>query len=77
MTTVRLVDGAEVDSASEAWRHECEARHILALPTLPERRAWLEAIEKRRGTDAVKALRRTMLALHEAGQPAGGGSRVR
>lgn len=77
MTTVRLIDGTEVDSASEAWRHETEARHILALPTLPERRAWLEAIEKRRGSAAAAALRRTMLALHEAGQPAGGGTRVR
>ena len=46
MTTVTLHDGRQVDSASEDWRHEAEARAIAALRTLDERRAWLEAIEK-------------------------------
>ena len=38
---VRLVDGRQVCSWCEAWRHECEARAILALPTLRKRRAML------------------------------------
>lgn len=62
---VTLIDGTEVDSASEAWRHECEARAIAALPTLADRRAWLEAVEKRRGTGEADRLRGTMKALWE------------
>lgn len=60
MTTVTLVDGRQVDSASEEWRHEAEARAIAALPTLPERRAWLENIETQRGAEAAQRLRDTM-----------------
>lgn len=60
---VRLLSGEEVDSSSEAWRHECEARAIAALPTLAERRAWLGDIERRRGNDADDRLRETMRAL--------------
>ena len=49
MSTVTLIDGRQVDSDSEAWRHECEARAIAALPTLAQRREWLENLERRRG----------------------------
>jgi len=65
---VTLIDGTQADSASEAYRHECEARAIAALPTLADRRAWLEAVEKRRGKDEADRLRRTMKALWEAGR---------
>jgi hypothetical protein len=68
MPMATLLDGTEVDSASEAWRHECEARAIAALPTLPQRRAWLEDIERKRGPDAVKRLRQTMAQLWAAKQ---------
>ena len=68
MNLVRLLDGREVDSASEHWRHECEARAIAALPTLAERRAWLEQVEKRRGKESADRLRVTMKALWEAGK---------
>ena len=60
-----LHDGTEVSSYSEAWRHECEARWILALPSLEQRRDWLASLEKRRGVAAVDQLKRTMKALHE------------
>jgi hypothetical protein len=63
--TVRLHDGTQVDSASEAWRHECEARAIAALSTATERRAWLEAIATRRGREAADRLRETMNQLLE------------
>ena len=63
VTVVTLLDGRQADSASDDWRHECEARAIAALPTLAERRAWLESLEKRRGTDAVQRLRDTMRRL--------------
>lgn len=68
MSTVTLINGREVDSSSEEWRHECEARAILALPDKPQRVAWLESLEHKRGKPEVARLRRTMLALHEAKQ---------
>lgn len=80
MPDVTLIDGTVVDSASEAWRHESEARAIAALPTPAQRREWLEALEKRRGKPAADALRRTMGRLWEASRrplpnPAQGGIR--
>lgn len=66
MTSVRLLDGRDVDSDSEAWRHETEARAIAALPTLTERRAWLEDVERKRGKDAAERLRTTMGLIWEA-----------
>lgn len=69
MTTVTLVDGRQVDSDSEDWRHECEARAIAALPTLTERRAWLQSLEHRRGKVEADRIRATMRALWEARKP--------
>lgn len=63
MTTVTLLDGTEVDSADERWRHESEARAIAALPSTVERRVWLESIEKRRGKADADRLRATILLL--------------
>ena len=65
MSTATLRDGTAVDSWSEAWRHECEARMVLAIPTLLGRRAWLEDIEEVRGRGAADALRSTMSLLHD------------
>ncbi len=61
-----LIDGTEVDSASEAWRHECEARAIAELPTLADRRAWLESIERKRGLPEADRLRETIGKLWDA-----------
>ena len=58
-----LHDGTEVSSYSEAFRHECEARWILKLPSLDERRAWLQSLEKRRGKEHVEQLKTTMRNL--------------
>lgn len=66
MSTARLIDGAEVPTDSEAWRHEAEARSIAALPSLAQRRAWLEDIERKRGKAAADRLRSTMRKLWEA-----------
>lgn len=65
MPSVTLVDGRQVDSSSEEWRHEAEARAIAKLPTLAERRAWLDDIERKRGKPAADRLRRTMRKLWE------------
>ena len=65
---VKLIDGRQVDSASDEWRHETEARHIAALPTLADRRAWLETIEHKRGKEAADRLRQTMGEIWKARQ---------
>lgn len=68
MAFVILLDGREVYRDSEEWRHECEALHIARLPTLPERRAWLEAIEHKRGKAEADRLRLTMGEIWKAKQ---------
>jgi hypothetical protein len=65
---VQLLDGRHADSASEEWRHECEARAIYALPGVHVRRQWLNDIERRRGKEVADRLRDTMRALHEPGR---------
>lgn len=62
----RLADGTDVCSASEDWRHECEARWILKLPSLQQRRDWLASLEPRRGKTEVQRLKTTMEALWRA-----------
>lgn len=39
-----LLDGRQVSSYSEEWRHECEARFILGLPSLAARRRLLYGV---------------------------------
>lgn len=63
-----LIDGRQVESDSEEWRHETEARHIASLPTLAERRTWLEAIENKRGKGEADRLRKTMGEIWKAKQ---------
>lgn len=74
---VTLVTGRVVCTWCDDWRHECEARHVLNLPTLAERRAYLYGtpkfefskwrnvggIEQKRGPAALKQLEDTMTAL--------------
>jgi len=43
---VTLIDGTETCSWSEAWRAECEARHVLAMPGKYERREYLRGREE-------------------------------
>lgn len=66
MSAATLVDGRHVDSASEAWRHECEARAILKVRGLEARRAMLDGIEVKRGKAAADRLRATVKALWAA-----------
>ena len=60
---VKLVDGRTVCNSCADYRHECEARAIMALGSTNERRAWLETIEKKRGQAARLALQDTIKAL--------------
>lgn len=61
-----LIDGREVDSSSMEWRIELEARSIAKLPTLAERRAWLEVVEARRGKEVADHLRAVIAAVWKA-----------
>lgn len=53
---VPLLDGRLVSNYSEAYRAECEARHVLTLPNVHARRLYLGDVAKRRGEVAGKAL---------------------
>ena len=66
MKAVTLLDGTVVAADSEAWRHECEARAIMALPGTAQRREWLQAIEHRRGKAVADALRATIMLMWRA-----------
>lgn len=63
---VRLIGGQEVESGSEAWRLECEARHVLALPSRRLRREYLLRIEQRRGLEARMTLEARIRAIWDA-----------
>ena len=71
---VTLIDGSVVASDSEAWRHECEARHLLDGMSLPVRRAYLAAIKAKRGDAAYDRLAATVTAIWQARRNARGSS---
>ena len=62
-TLVTLVDGRQVPIDSEEWRAECEARAILAMPTVAVRREHLALIEKRRGRQPRERLEALILDI--------------
>ena len=68
-TLVQLIDGRFVQSDAETWRSECLARHVLALRTLAERRAWLADFERRHGAAEAAHLRDAMQQVHAARKP--------
>ena len=51
-----------IDTYSEAWRRECEARDLLSKP-LQERRRHLALVEEKRGLQALYYLQEEMLRL--------------
>lgn len=70
-STVTLRDGRQVLSDSEEWRHECEARAVIAMPGQAARRAFLRGkmddkgvirggVLAKRGEAAVKHLEDTI-----------------
>lgn len=62
---VTLCDGTTVDSASEAWRLECFARHVLRHWTVEQRREHLAKLEKHGAQDKADRLRAILTALHK------------
>lgn len=69
--TATLIDGTQVDSTSEAWRAECEARHVLLMPTKLARLEYLGRVEKRRGAESRAALEAAVMGLWRAMRGAG------
>jgi hypothetical protein len=67
MTPATLSDGREVDTASEDWRCECEAKAVLRLP-FNLRKTTLEDIERKRGKDARKALEARIVQIWTDGR---------
>jgi hypothetical protein len=61
--TVTLATGAQVCTYCEGHRHECEARHVIALRDKFARREYIENITKKRGEKAGKALGDTVKNL--------------
>lgn len=62
-STVTLADGRQVLSDSPEWLLECEARHILNMPSKPVRLEFLDKIEKRRGLAARRDLEQRIMDL--------------
>jgi hypothetical protein len=56
---------ATPDRNSEAWRHDCEARAILALPSHAAQRRQLSLVEKARGSDARDQLEQTIHLMQD------------
>jgi hypothetical protein len=63
---VTLVDGRQVDNASEDWRHECEARHVAELPSRERRQAYITAVRDRRGAAAGQQLEALAMRIYTA-----------
>lgn len=55
-------------NSGEAWRHECEARHVFALRRINRNRAlaYLQTVQEKRGIEAANALRDAAAALWAA-----------
>lgn len=66
--TVALIDGSQVCTYCEQYRHECEAKAILHFPTLSARRHQLALVEKMRGEAERLRLQKTMMALFKRGR---------
>jgi hypothetical protein len=60
---VTLHDGRQVSNYSEEWRAECEARDVIDLPTLTQRRQYVELVERKRGAESARKLRALIRTL--------------
>lgn len=65
--TVQLADGTTVSSHSEAWRAECEARHVMNLGR--RRQEYLQGIAAKRGQDAAQQLLQHARQLYRITHP--------
>jgi hypothetical protein len=54
-----------LDTSSEAWRFECECRHVLNLQVRGARRQYLDGVKKVRGEAAALRLEDGVRAMME------------
>jgi hypothetical protein len=71
LTTVTLIDGTEVDSASEAWRMECLQRHkhvqaLLALQGTGSRHLRQDYLRRVEANEGAEAKNRLVVAFSQA-----------
>lgn len=64
------VDGVQLCTYSEAWRHECEVRYALRLPDKARKPRiskldYLNGVEKERGSEARYKLRNDMIGRYK------------
>ncbi len=65
-----MVDGVDVCTHSEEWRHECEVRFALKLPDKARKpritkRDYLRMVEEKRGPEARLKLRAEMIKRYQ------------
>jgi hypothetical protein len=63
---ITLHNGVQVDSYSEAWRNEAEAKTVLRMPSKSARQEYLQRVRKSRGETAGKFLEKTILSIWES-----------
>ncbi|OWQ92020.1 hypothetical protein CDN99_06590 [Roseateles aquatilis] len=73
MTSVTLIDGRQVDSASEEWRAECakrheEARRVADMPSNEARKRYIDTVRASRGDQAAQRLRKAAFELMGEGR---------
>ncbi len=66
---VTLINGSQVCSCSEAWRHECEAREIAAIWDDTSRMLKLRGIRNRRGVAEQNRIEMTIDAIRKSTRP--------
>ncbi len=54
--------------SEEQFRAECEARHVLKLPSIHHRKDYLQKVEKKRGSEAARKLESDMLQQAKRGK---------
>lgn len=54
-----------MDTNSEAWRFECECRHVMSLRVREARRQYLDGVKKVRGEAAALRLEDGVRAMWE------------
>lgn len=52
------------DTASEQYRHECEVRHVAAMPSRDERKHYLAGVRRHRGNDAAQRIKDDLFKLY-------------
>ncbi|MEY8688414.1 MAG: hypothetical protein AB9M53_00860 [Leptothrix sp. (in: b-proteobacteria)] len=57
-TAFSVLAGADVDTASEAWRHDCECRAVLAMTDRDARLKYLFGVEERWSDGRLKVVTR-------------------